>query len=233
MKKVLILILIAILVILSYMIIVNGLKIGGFRILGITDIKASSEELDKQIQQAEILTSKTYQTKIEDLNKSVSDLIKNKQNYQDLISYSTEQEIQQANQYEKYEIEFLWTTIGNHAKEQGVIIKMDFTNSSTGTPNLYDLNFTANGGYIPITDFLYAIESDTALEFKIENFLILPDKDTNNLKATFIVRDIAVNISQIDDTNNVQDNSDNTDNNSDTTDNSINEGSINTTENNT
>ena len=92
-------------------------------------------------------------------------------------------EVKQATQFQKYEIESLWVKIGNHAKSEGVVMKMDLLRG-TGDDN-YNLNFTVNGSYIGITNFISNIENDSQLGFKIENFSMVPSSSTTDLQATF------------------------------------------------
>lgn len=60
-----------------------------------------------------------------------------------MVTISTGDEVKQATQFQKYEIESLWVKIGNHAKSEGVVMKMDLLRG-TGDDN-YNLNFTVNG----------------------------------------------------------------------------------------
>ena len=115
---------------------------------------------------------------------------------------------------QEYEIEKIWITIGNYAKKEGIDVKLEITsnNSVSGT---YDLNFTAVGIYSSIEDFLRDIQGDNTLVFKIENFKLvaggtnnLNGSDSNeNLTATFVCKDIKLNIteSNSDDSNSSQD----------------------------
>ena len=103
---------------------------------------------------------------------------------------STDDNTQTANQIEKYEIETLWVKLGNHATKEGVVMKMDVTSGSTGAEGYYNLNFTVNGGYVQIEDFVSSIENDSTLGFKIEEFKMAPSG--NELQATFVCKDIPI-----------------------------------------
>ena len=96
---------------------------------------------------------------------------------------------------------------------------MDITVSNS-VAKTYDLNFTVVGEYIQIADFLYDIQRDNTLVFKIENFKLVSseqieettiesneeDEETDdvnnqqtevtdyNLTATFVCKDIRLNI---------------------------------------
>ena len=61
------------------------------------------------------------------------------------------------------------------------------------------MKFTATGEYVGITDFIYDIENDSSLGFKIEEFKLLPattqqSDGKTNLSATFTCKNIAINI---------------------------------------
>lgn len=73
---------------------------------------------------------------------------------------------------------------------------MNFLGGNTGSAQAKNLNFTLNGSYIAITNFIYAIENDSELGFRVENFKILPGGENGGnatgLQATFIVRNIEI-----------------------------------------
>ena len=192
MKKLLILILIALLLALSIFIVMNNVEIGKLEILGITGIQQRNSELDSKIQQAAKLAEKDYKQAVSDVETSAKKLKEEKQNYEDLTSISSEGDVQTANQIEKYEIETLWVRLGNHATSQGVVMQMDVMTGSSNMSEYYDLKFTAIGSYISITDFISAIENDSTLGFKIEEFKMAPNGETGELQATFVCKDIAI-----------------------------------------
>lgn len=190
MKKLLISILIALIAILCILSATNGIKIGGINILGISEIKNKSNILDKTIQNATKIASTDFPKATADIETDVKKLQEEKKNYEDMVTVSTDEQVQTATQFQKYEIEYLWTVVGNHATSEGVVIKMDLV-KGTGENN-YNLNFTANGSYIGIVDFISDIENDAVLGFKIEEFKMLPNNDTSDLQATFTCKDITI-----------------------------------------
>lgn len=190
MKKLLILILIALLVALSIFIVIQGVNIGSLEILGVKGIQSKSSQLDEKIQQAGKLAEKDYQQALNDVKTNTKKLQEEKKNYEDMTQISEDGDIQTASQIEKYEIETLWVKLGNHATTQGVVIKMDVKKGSA--QDIYDLQFTATGSYISITDFISAIENDSSLGFKIEEFKLVPSSSGSDLQATFVCKDIAI-----------------------------------------
>ena len=70
----------------------------------------------------------------------------------------------------KYKNDYLWTKIGSYATKNGVELQTNVTSSSSGIPAQYDISFTTIGEYLSTSEFIYAIENDSNLGFKIENF---------------------------------------------------------------
>lgn len=190
MRKLLIIILIILLCVLGYFAIFNGISIGNFQILSVNQMKDKNNRLDQEIGDIETLRASTFPSKTEELRKETGTMMDAKKTYLDLASVSTEGELKEANQEETYLIEFLWTRMGNHATNEGVIAKFESVSGDTGNNNLYDINFTITGHYIAIINFVSAIENDSKLGFKIENFKVVPGGD--DLTATFVVKNIRI-----------------------------------------
>lgn len=199
MKKLLISILIALLLILSIFIAVNGLNVGKIEVLGIRGINQKNSELDQKIQQATQLSTIDYQKAVDEVEENSKKLTEEKKNYEDMALLNTDSEGQATAQIQKYEVEALWVKLGNHATSEGATMKMDIVKGSSTSENMYDLNFTVNGSYISIIDFISDIENDSTLGFKIENFHMSGSGDS--LQATFVCKEISiidVNESQVD-----------------------------------
>lgn len=228
MKKLLISILIALLLILSIFIAINGLNVGKIEVLGIRGINQKNSELDQKIQQATQLSTIDYQKAVDEVEENSKKLTEEKKNYEDMALLNTDSEGQATAQLQKYEVEALWVKLGNHATSEGATMKMDIVRGSSTSENMYDLNFTVNGSYISIIDFISDIENDSTLGFKIENFHMSGSGDS--LQATFVCKEISiidVNESQVD----TGTNNNNTTNS--TTNNTNNTNSTNSTSNST
>lgn len=192
MRKILFICLIALLGVLLFMTIASGFPVQGVSIYSLKDIQLSSEDLKNKVEEVTELTSIKYPQKNSELTRNIKALEEEKQTFLEKTEYSSAEEIAKANMQESYDANYLWVTLGNYATREGVIAKLDFTTSSSGTPGLYDINFTMNGTYIGITDFIYSIENDQTLNFRIQNFSLVPGSDTVILQATFIVSDLAI-----------------------------------------
>ena len=182
MSKILIGILTILLIVMAVLVITKGLTIGNFKILSVKQIIEGNDKLTAEISETEKLIRSNYPTELETLDSTVSSLLAAKEEYQDLADESTKSEINKATTVETYTVEFLWTRLGRHATAEGVYLSYTPTNNS--------IKFTVSGDYIPILSFVSAIENDSKLGFRIENFKLIPGG--NNLQATFETRNINI-----------------------------------------
>jgi len=194
MKKLLLSTIFILIIILAGITVVKGMEIGKLKILGITEIRTENDQLDETLKDATKLASTDYQKNINDLNGEVKKLEAEKTRYEEMVSISTESEIQAANQSYNYTLDMLYTRIGNHAKSEGITnLTIALQKSSSGVQNVYDINFTAVATYVEIEEFITDIEDDSKLGFKIENFKMSPSSQTGSLvQATFTCRNITV-----------------------------------------
>ncbi|MEE1531150.1 MAG: hypothetical protein UGE22_03930 [Clostridia bacterium] len=182
MRRILIGILTILLIVMAVLVITKGLTIGNFKILSVQQIIEGNDKLTAEISETEKLIRSNYPTELETLDSNVSSLLEAKEEYQDLADVSTKSEINKATTVETYTVEFLWTRLGRHATAEGVYLSYTPTNNS--------IKFTVSGDYIPILSFVSAIENDSKLGFRIENFKLIPGG--NNLQATFETRNINI-----------------------------------------
>lgn len=191
MKKLLILILIALLLALAGFFAIRGVEIGNVEILGIDGIRTRSQELDEKIQEAGKLAEKDYVQAVNSVETNAKELENKKQEYDELVSISNTEDVEAAKKLLPYEIEKLWVKLGNHATSEGAVMKMDVVKGSNTTEDTYNLKFTVTGSYISITDFISDIENDSDLGFKIEEFKMVPGTGSD-LQATFTCKGIAI-----------------------------------------
>ncbi len=246
MKKSLLLVLIALLIILAVYIALNGFAIGNVEVLSYKGIQERNAKLDDTIQQASKLAEKDFKNMINDVEQNTKKLINEKKEYEDMALVNGE-DSKAAGQIQKYKVETLWVKLGTYATTEGTVLQMDIKNSSSSGEGRYDLSFTVNGSYIAITDFISDIENDSMLGFKIEEFKIRQDSSDTDLVATFVCKNIAIldvqattnSASQSDsnqnstNTNNTNTNSTNTNNTNNTNTNSTNTNNTNTNSTNT
>lgn len=185
MRKILLTILTILLTLVLILCMKNGINIGALQIPGFQRLADINQELTLKIQEAD--TKKTeYQTSVNKIKADTTDLTKVKKEYLDLITVSTDSEIQSALQIRTYTIEYLWSQVGNHATKEGVVAKMDIGSSSLGDAAYKNLNFTITGSYLGITNFISDLENDSKLQFTIDDF------DMKSQQATFVVKDVKI-----------------------------------------
>ena len=143
-----------------------------FRIESVTEIKNASENLDNKFDEALSIANQKYPEEKGRLESANRNLIQTKERYENKTRFMDEDISLSTTQIEMYKIEFLWTIIGNYATKEKITLTLDLR--QTQNENVYDLDFNLSGGYIGITNFLYSIENDERLNFKIDNFMISP-----------------------------------------------------------
>ncbi len=187
MKKLLISIIIILLLGLCYVVGTKGIKIGALKLESIKDIQTASENLEGKFDESKEISAKTYPTSIDDLDEVVKELKIAKQQYEAKIAgdpnASTSLGVIQV---DKYNIEYLWTIIGNYATKNGVKLTLDI--KSTNTSDVYDLNFKVQGKYVGITDFIYNLEDDDELKFEISDFKISSQNDETKANTNTIAQ---------------------------------------------
>ncbi len=192
MRKILISILIVLLIVLAYFTLFQGVSLGTFNISSIKEIIDLNDELKEKIEETNSKIKNNLKSKETELSDNVDTLLKSKEDYYKLANVSTESEINEANTEEIYNTEFLFLKIGRHARKEGVILNMPVKSGTTGDPLMKDLSFTVEGKYYGIIDFVSALENDSDLNFRIDDFKMVPSGE--NLQATFNVRNIRIKI---------------------------------------
>ena len=175
MKKIICVLIICVLALVVYILVMNNYSFGNWSSKNINDIKDESDELDEKIKEAREINIQTYPESISRLENNGKEL-KNKKQEFELKTKALE--TQNVNlgiiETKQYKIERLWITMENYAKRKNLELKLDVVDAGAGEQNLYNLNITLVGDYIDITDFVYSIENDDTLGFKIMDFRLEP-----------------------------------------------------------
>ena len=190
MRKIIFIILTVIMCIIMGLVAWNG--IGFANVLGINQIREENQKIKDKNDELSTLIDTSYPNAVKSLEDAENQLKTTKEEYESQIALNADSGTGYLATTEKYEIEYLWTRIGNHALDNDVDIKIDLTNSSTA--GLYKLNFEVTGTYVGITDFIYSIENDSKLGFKIDKFVATAnattttadtEKNVAEVKATY------------------------------------------------
>mgnify|MGYP001625113148 CR=1 FL=1 len=193
MRKLLISILLILLIILAYFTIFEGISIGDFEILSTSGIVKLNDNLTTKIEEANKKIKSDLQSKETELKQNIDILLDNKESYYNLANVSTESEISRANTEETYTYEYLSIKIGRYARTEGVNLTMNVKTGDAGDEVTKNLDFTLVGQYFAIMDFISALEDDSELDFRIEDFHMTPSSE-DNLQATFNVTGVRIKI---------------------------------------
>lgn len=185
MRKTLLSVLLVLLIILIVLFMKNGIGFGSFQVYGFQSISEKNDELTEAISDANTENDR-YTSALSKIDTDVEELAGAKKKYLDLIAQSSESEIKDATQTKIYTIEYLWSKIGNHATKEGVTLKMEVASSTLNDQDYRNLNFTVDGEYLAIVQFIYDLENDSDLDFIAENF------NMTSKHATFTVKDVKI-----------------------------------------
>lgn len=177
---------------------VNGIKIGNFQILSISELRQKNNELNNKIDEASTLTSIDYPDTQETLKETYEKYTIQKQKYEELSGFVDDdnEEIYEAKQYD---IGYLWKIFGKYATSRNLSIGVDVQKNSN-RENLYNLNFSVAGQYVNISQFITDIENNSDLYFRIYNFQMSGSGETVN--STFTVKNISIDPSTLSNTGN-------------------------------
>ena len=228
MRKILLSIIVCGFLIATAFFMVNGLQ--KINTQGFKGIDEKNTIIEEKIANLENIINVTYANTLSNLKSAANTLSKSKTEYEAKAIALNSENTGYASHLEPYDIDYLWTKLGNYAKDENVVIKIDVTVSGVSS-KLYDLNFTVNGDYVNTTDFIYDIENDSKLGFRIDNFKMVASTD-NVLQATFTCADIPIDLKKIDASSNTYQSTDTTTTTNETNTNTTN-SSANTTSSNT
>ena len=165
-----------------------GFKIGKFEILSISDIIEKNNNVKSKIEKVTTLATSTYPATVSKVEDTIDEFNIQKQKYEEMSELNSDDD--GVFETEKYDIGYLWTTLGKYASKNNVGLALDVKNATV--TDLYDLDFTIQGEYVDISTFITKIENDSNLLFRIYNFKLIPGKSTVDLKATFTVKDVNI-----------------------------------------
>lgn len=201
MRKLLLILVIVLLLVLGVNAATKGVQIGNFRIHSVEEIGQKSQELDGKVQEINTLIDSNYPLKIDELNKTSKNMQEAKLKYLNEINEITNEELESTLKVKNFDIEKIWTVVGNHAIDEGVNITLSISErSTTGARNLH---FEVKGTYVAQTNFLYSLGNDEELGYRIYNYKLVPF-DHNILKATFAIKETIITKSLNDDINGLE-----------------------------
>ena len=181
----------------AYYAVAKGFSIGeNFKVQSYKEISSSSREIDSLISTLANVNNVQFAKSQESLAAAVREYKSVKEEYDELTQVVNDDNSSNISLVDTYDIDFLWTTIGNYGTEEGISLKFNVVKSASSMLDsqsymMCDLKFTVSGDYIPITDFIYDLEDDNKLGFEISDFSL--SKGGDNLQATFTVKNVPIN----------------------------------------
>lgn len=210
MRKIMIGTLILILIVGIALTVTNGISLGNIQISSVKQLEEKDREIEQDMQKLKQMKEVTFSTTIDELTESSKQLKSKREEYASLLANANEDDATAFITAEKYQVEYLWVKLGNYATENGITLKLNILKNTTGIDGVYNLEFTLNGKYAGITEFIYQIENDDTLGFKIDKFALVPSDyistnesknddseqkvDTEVLTATFTVKEVYIDI---------------------------------------
>lgn len=185
--------------------------------LGTSSIKTVIEQHDEIAnKEAELLAKqneyKSLNTNLDNLKKS----FQTEKSKYEAISEDTIHIIRESNTEENYSLEYMWIKLGNYATKHNLTLIMvepgnsgtlnkegEQTNSSSNENSVVEkegnqnsgsseyLQIQVTGNYIDLSDFVFEVENDEELNFKLDNILMEYVSGTT-IKTTFDVKNIII-----------------------------------------
>jgi len=183
---------------------INGMAIGGIEILSVKQIQEKSASVTTTIENSNKIQDYYYSVK-EGLKAASSGVDASAQKYNEVLSKSSEEVKNEANNQTLYDIEYIWAEIGKIASNYDLSIKI--TVEPTGVDSINTLKFKLMGRYAGITQFMGKLEENKNFDFRIEDFdLFIYEQKTvsalgddgvkkyllQTIGATFAVNNVAI-----------------------------------------
>ena len=171
MRKIIMLLATICVLVLTIEIFING--IGILNINGVNKISNKNKEIDAKIIELDDCVNKEYREALDRLNNTYNLFENDKKDYNEQVVISSLNKNSYATQNERYDLDYLLTKIGKYADDEDVILKTRIE-PSEAIEGFYHVNFMVWGTYLYTANFIYDIESDSKLGFKIDNFKMVP-----------------------------------------------------------
>lgn len=218
MRKVVLTIVLLVLLFGCYEVVFNEASVVRKYVASVSQLEMASRKLDTQLAQLEKSSDSDYAQKKKELTQIIENYRNTKQEYEQVVSELSDQtadaliKMQENDLKDIYDVDFLWTIIGNYATEEGINLKFDVNRNVSSASSLNntstnyvicDLQFVITGKYINLADFIRDIEDDDRLNFEINDFDM--QKSGSDLQVTLTVREIKINSDNLIESNALQD----------------------------
>lgn len=171
----------------------QGIKIANFEVLSISQLIEKNKQLNEKIAEASLLTTTNYPDNIQTFEETYETYKIQKQKYEDLAG-TTKETNDKVYETKQYDIGYLWRILGNYATKRNVNLGIK-VQKNVNSNSSYNIDFSVNGKYVNISQFITDIENDSDLYFRIYNFEMAGSGEV--ITATFTVRNVNLDASTI------------------------------------
>ena len=200
MRKLLLTIVVCLLLIYTAFFMVRGINAINFK--GFMDLREKNQQLEDGILDLYNASNKKFKDAQTDQKKAINNLVEKRTEYENQATLSNYQTSSYVTQTESYDVEYLWTKLGNYASDEkcslsvNVSFETEIEMSEDKKLELYNLQFTVAGSYAGVTDFIYDVENDSKLGFEIEEFQ-MSGSGTDGVIAVFTCKEIPISEMQV------------------------------------
>ena len=172
-----------------FFVVYQGIIIGDFKVYSYKKLERNYENLQSDIDSYELKNTSGISSKKDKLSNSIKEYEVQKNKYEEVLKQK-QIELQNYDQANCYNIDFIWAKAGNYAKDNNLDIELNITKNVLDEAEveyiLADLNFTVksfvnlegyqNDPFIDTAEFINDLETDSKLEFEIRNFYMVKEK---------------------------------------------------------
>lgn len=164
-------------------------SLGSIKALSIEDMKAKDTEL--KVAMAELEVAKVqYNAANTSLDVAKQAYETAKQAYNN-VSEEKINTIKEATKEEHYYIDWLWIVLGGYADNNGLVLTVIDPRNGSEASAKGTIKIKLVGRYSDITDFVFEVENDNDLKFKLDN-MVMEYSGDNKVSATFDVLSMEV-----------------------------------------
>ena len=155
-------------------------------VVSYNDLKSNKEKLDNDMKQLNSLNTEKLDAAAESVRLEQKNYEAKKNEYDTLALTASKEDIAEANKIERYLLDYLWIRVGNYANDNAVKFKMtpDDVNAT--------LSFDITGSYVSVINFIYDIQNDSELNFKVDGIVVEGGSSDQTVKANFVVKEVNV-----------------------------------------
>lgn len=184
--------------------------------LGVYSVKTVLDKSEQiELKEAELVNEQVSYDSLKTTLETAKNSYSKEKNKYEAISDETINIIKESNTEENYSLEYMWIKLGNYAKRNNLSLVIaepgnTYDTSTTDQTSTEDasvveqaakasvtdsnagvLKIQVTGSYIDLSDFIFEVENDTELKFKLDNISMEYVSGTT-IKTTFDVKNIVI-----------------------------------------